>query len=57
MEKTQSTQPASTELSDKDLDLVSGGAFRWIRAIFHSGTSTGDTSTSTNPQAWVTSAT
>jgi hypothetical protein len=55
MEREQ--QIEATELKDEDLDAVNGGVFRFIRAIFYSGTGTTGDGLGTNPQAWVTSAT
>jgi hypothetical protein len=55
MEREQ--QIDATELKDADLDAVNGGVFRFIRAIFYSGTGTTGDGLGTNPQAWVTSAT
>jgi bacteriocin-like protein len=51
------SQIETTELTDEELETVNGGAFRFIRAIFYSGTGTSGDGTGTNPQAWVTSAT
>ena len=40
-------------LTTEEIEAVSGGVLRFVRAIFYSGTNTGDSMTSTNPQAWV----
>ena len=50
-------QIETTELTDGELEAVNGGVFRFIRAIFYSGTGTTGDGLGTNPQAWVTSAT
>lgn len=57
MERANEEFVAPAELTGEELDQVAGGVFRWIRAIAYSGVNTGDSSTSTNPQLWVTSAT
>jgi lactobin A/cerein 7B family class IIb bacteriocin len=53
-----------TELSEEELEEVSGGAFNFIKAIVYSGTTTaaGGTGTdsgptATNPQIWIVTAT
>jgi hypothetical protein len=50
-------QVETTELTDEELETANGGVFRFIRAIFYSGTGTSGDGRGTNPQAWVTSAT
>lgn len=44
-------------LEDEALDMVVGGAFRFVRAVAHSGVQGTDTNLGSNTQLWVTSAT
>ena len=57
MEFANKSNETIRELTADELDAVNGGAFRFIRAIFYSGTGTSGDGLGTNPQAWVTSAT
>ena len=56
MEREQEIVPI--ELRDEELDAVSGGSFRFLKAIMYWGSGTQDGGgTGNNPQIWVQSAT